>query len=94
MRGENEPEALGGGAFLHKVSGDALVLVYFSNAATLGGQTNAGRESFDFDLQVPDAGWYWLRFVENSKTRYSIVLYDGPQDEIEFAVVLDRAISL
>jgi len=78
----------GGGGFIETRSGAPVLLVYFSNPATLSGVVEDASGAWDYDVTVERAGWCWLVARERGDGGFDVRRYTGSLDAIEFAVLL------
>lgn len=78
----------GGGGFIEKRSGAPVLLVYFSNPASVTGVIDDPGGAYHYDVTAERAGWSWLVARERDDDRFTVRRYTGPLEAIEFAVLL------
>ncbi|QBY05417.1 hypothetical protein E2K93_14020 [Thalassotalea sp. HSM 43] len=87
-------DSVGGGGFIHKPSGDFMLLVYFSKSAHISGQFAIGRDQFEHDINIPAAGWHWIKIGKQSDYSYRLSTFDGDSDQIEFFVLVENVFNV
>jgi hypothetical protein len=90
----SDPDTIRGGAFVNVETNQFLVLLYVAQATKIEGQLEVGNETFVHDLEFPDAGWHWIEFYKITKDRYVLRKYTGDEANIEFAVMVRKAIAI
>jgi hypothetical protein len=82
-------QALGDGGFINGENGNALLLVYFSQAASISGRLAQFGEVFIHDLNIKQTGWHWLEIAKKSEHTYEVTNFKQGLQHIYFAVLLD-----
>ncbi|MAN51158.1 MULTISPECIES: hypothetical protein [unclassified Marinimicrobium] len=85
---------IGGGGFISTIDNEPLILVYFSNPANIRGVLTLGKQKFDHQITISNAGWNWIKVVELSDNSYRLSEFDGDKGDIEFSVVVNTAASI
>lgn len=75
-----------GGAFIDKVSGDILILVYVSEAVRMEKASENWPEDALVDLQFNHQGWHWIKAQELPNGNDKLTNFGGSVSNIEFMI--------
>lgn len=87
-------QTLGDGGFINGRNGNALVFVYFSQAASISGELKQFGDSFTYSVKVEEPGWQWLEIANNAQRSYQVTNYTGSSETIYFAVLIDEMTAI
>lgn len=87
-------QTLGDGGFINGKNGNALVFVYFSQSSSITGQLAQYGEIFEHEVSIDQAGWHWLEISKEEQNNYRVGNYEGDNEDIYFAVLLDEMAAM
>jgi len=79
---------LGGGGFKIKDSGNAVILVHFSQASKITGDLVIKNNTYVHDIEIDSTGWHWLEILKTSSNNYTLKSYNGNINDIELIAFL------
>jgi hypothetical protein len=82
---ENTKEAIGNGGFTDRKSGDSLILVYVDQACKLFGSLIVDADEYHHQIDLPTAGFHWLRVEKTIADHYAVYFY-APPEGVYFSV--------
>ncbi len=76
---ENTKETIGSGGFTDRKTGDSLILVYVDQACKLFGTILLDAEEYHHQVELPAAGFHWLRVEKTVADHYAVYFYVPPE---------------
>lgn len=84
---------IGGGGFLDPATRDALILMYFDRACTLSGVIALDSGEARHSIDVPGAGFYWIRAVKLDNNDFVLSRAESRENAI-FSITLYQLQSI
>lgn len=86
----NNPDTLGGGAFINVESNNYMILLYAAQSMTIQGTLKSEDDTYAHDLVFRKPGWHWIELVKTARDHYLLKNYSGNLENIEFAVIVPK----